>query len=68
MSSKVIEYLESYKDENYIFTYLKNSTQLNAIFKVETNESNHEKIIRKVKDIVKSSPVGNIIYFSVSVE
>jgi hypothetical protein len=68
MSSKVVEYLENYKDENYIFTYIKNSTPLNAVFKVETNESSHEKIIRKVKDIIKTSPVGNIIYFSVAVE
>ncbi len=68
MSKKVIEYLESYKDVNYKFTYLQNTTSLNAVFKVETNEMDNEKIIRKIKDAIKISPFGNVIFFSVSVQ
>jgi hypothetical protein len=68
MSKKVIEYLENYEDVNYKFTYLQNTTSLNAVFKVETNEMDNEKIIRKIKDAIKASSFGNIIFFSVSVQ
>lgn len=68
MSSKVIEYLEGYKDDNYKFTYLMNTSTLNAVFKVETTESDNDKIIRKIKDAIKISPFGSIIYFAVSIQ
>lgn len=68
MPEKVIRYLESYKGEDYKFKCIDSSNALKAIFQVTTDVEDDEKIIQKTKAIIKSTPFGSVLYFSVYVE
>lgn len=68
MSSKIIEFLENYKGEDLQFTYVNNTSQLNAVFIVKTTESDNQKLARKIKDLIKSTSFGSVLYFSVHAE
>jgi ribosomal silencing factor RsfS len=68
MSSKIIEFLENYKGEDLQFTYVNNTSQLNAAFIVKTTESDNQKLARKIKDLIKSTSFGSVLYFSVHAE
>lgn len=68
MSKKVIGFLDGYQEDDYSFKYLNNPTPLNAVFMVQTAETDNEKIIRKVKDLIKGTDFGKVLYFAVNVE
>lgn len=68
MPKKVVGFLESYEGEDYKFKCIDSSNTLKAIFQVTTTEGDNEKIIKKTKDIIKSTPMGSVLYFSVYVE
>ena len=68
MSSKIIEFLENYKGEDLQFTYVNNTSQLNAVFIVKTTESDNQNLARKIKDLIKSTSFGSVLYFSVHAE
>ena len=68
MSKKVIAYLDGYEKDNYRFLYVSNRTPLNAVFNVTTEETSNERIIKKVKDIIKGTDFGKVLYFAVNIE
>lgn len=65
---KVKEILESYKGEEISFKYVRNENPLKAVFEVSTTESDDEKLIKKVKSIIKADKFGSVLYVTVSVE
>lgn len=68
MGKKVVELLDGYEEDGLKIKYLKNTTPLNAVFQVYTNEDDKEKLSRKIKDMIKSSSFGAALYFTVNVE
>ncbi|QCX32874.1 hypothetical protein FDN13_03650 [Caloramator sp. E03] len=68
MNNKIKEFLESYSEENLKFTFLKIIDPLKIAFKVYTDENDNEKLVRKIKDLIKSTTFGSILYFSVIVD
>jgi hypothetical protein len=39
-----------------------------AVFQATTSESDDEKLIHKVKDIIKADKLGSVLYFTVALE
>lgn len=68
MPKKVVGFLESYEGEDYKFKCIDSSNTLKAVFQVTTNEDDNEKVIKKTKDVIKSTPLGSVLYFSVKME
>lgn len=67
-SEKIREILESYKGEGFSFKYIKNENPLKAVFQVSTSEEDDEKLIKKIKSIIKADKFGSVLYITISVE
>lgn len=65
---KIIEILEAYNDEKLKFKYIGGgASPLEAGFQVFTDIEDNEKLIRKVKDVVRADKFGSVLFFQVLV-
>lgn len=68
MNKKIIEFLENYDDDEIKFVFLKNDSPLKSLFQVQTTETDEEKLMQKIKGLIKATTFGSMLYFSVKIE